>query len=51
MPFESEAQRRYMLMHHPSVAKRWSHEYGSGKNLPYHKKKKNRLGASLKKKR
>lgn len=26
MPFESEAQRRFMHMRHPEVAKRWEHE-------------------------
>ena len=38
MPFKSEAQRRYLWMHHPSVAKKWAHKYGTPKNLPKHKK-------------
>ena len=30
MPFKSEAQRRYLWMHEPDIAKRWAHKYGSG---------------------
>jgi hypothetical protein len=37
MPFQSEAQRRYMFANHPDIAKRWAREYGTPKNLPYHK--------------
>jgi len=40
MPFKSEAQRRYLFMKHPSIAKRWADKYGTPKNLPYHKKEK-----------
>lgn len=29
MPFQSEAQRRFLYLHHPAIARRWSHEYGS----------------------
>lgn len=29
MPFKSEKQRRYLWMHHPKIAKRWAHKYGS----------------------
>jgi hypothetical protein len=29
MPFKSEKQRRYMWVHHPKIARRWSHKYGS----------------------
>lgn len=29
MPFQSEKQRRFMWMHHPSIARRWAHKYGS----------------------
>lgn len=38
MPFQSEAQRRFMWMKHPDIARRWAHEYpGQGpKNLPMH---------------
>lgn len=39
MPFESEAQRRFMWAKHPKIAKKWAHKYGSGKDLPMHKKK------------
>jgi hypothetical protein len=42
MPFRSEAQRRYMFARHPEIAKRWSKEYGTPKNLPYHKKKRSK---------
>lgn len=38
--FESESQRRFMWMKHPSIAKRWAHEYPGQHDLPYHKKKK-----------
>lgn len=40
MPFVSEAQRRYLYMHHPEIAKKWENKYGTPKRLPYHKKKK-----------
>ena len=39
MPFRSEKQRRYLWMHHPEIAERWSHKYGS---KPVGKKKKKR---------
>jgi hypothetical protein len=39
MPFKSEAQRRYLWMHEPEIAKKWTHE-GKNKGLPKHKKKK-----------
>jgi len=29
MPFKSEKQRRYLWMHEPALAKKWSHKYGS----------------------
>jgi hypothetical protein len=28
-PFKSEAQRRYLWMHHPDIARRWTKKYGS----------------------
>jgi len=28
-PFKSEKQRRYLWVHHPDIAERWSQEYGS----------------------
>jgi len=36
MPFKSKAQKGYMFVHHPQIAKRWAHEYGVPKNLPEH---------------
>jgi hypothetical protein len=29
MPFKSEKQRRYLWIHHPGIAREWSHKYGS----------------------
>ena len=29
MPFQSEKQRRYLWMHEPEVAKKWTKKYGS----------------------
>lgn len=34
MPFESEAQRRFMFAQHPRIAKRWAKETPKGKDLP-----------------
>ncbi len=31
MPFRSEAQRRYLHMKHPEIAKRWEAKYGKVK--------------------
>ncbi len=39
MPFQSQAQRAYMYIHHPEIAKRWSKEYPNQGKLPEHKKK------------
>lgn len=43
MPFQSEAQRRYMWLKHPDIAQRWSDEmkksHQTQKGLPYHKSK------------
>lgn len=39
MPFKSEAQRRYLWLKRPDIAKRWANEPGAkNKGLPYHKK-------------
>jgi hypothetical protein len=38
MPFESEAQRRFMFAKHPAIAHRWAHEYPNQGKLPAHKK-------------
>jgi hypothetical protein len=40
VPFQSEAQRRFLYAKHPDVAKKWEDKYGTPKKLPYHKKKK-----------
>lgn len=34
MPFKSEAQRRYLYLHHPRIAARWSREYPDQGKLP-----------------
>ena len=41
MPFRSEKQRRYLWMHHPEIAKKWTKEHGS-KIVPSKKKKKSK---------
>lgn len=33
MPFKSEKQRRYLWVHEPKLARKWSHEYGSKPKL------------------
>ena len=38
MPFQSEAQRRWMWAKHPAMAKRWAKETPKNKKLPYHKR-------------
>ena len=40
MPFRSKAQQRFLFAVHPEIAKRWAKEFGVGKNLPQHVKKK-----------
>jgi len=37
MPFESQAQRAWMHIHHPSMADRWEKHTPKGKKLPYKK--------------
>lgn len=34
MPFKSESQRRFMWSQHPKIARRWSNEMATTKNLP-----------------
>ena len=41
MPFESEAQRRFMYAKHPEIAKKWAHE---GKGYVKGKKRKRSKG-------
>ena len=36
MPFESDLQRKWMYIHHPKMAKRWSKHTPKGKKLPKH---------------
>ena len=38
MPFQSEAQRRWMYAHHPEMARRWQRETPKGKHLPRRKR-------------
>ena len=38
-PFSSKAQRAFLYIHHPDIAKRWSKETPKGKKLPQHVKK------------
>lgn len=37
MPFESQAQRKFMFSQHPGIAKRWAKETPKGEHLPAHK--------------
>jgi len=39
MPFKSEAQRGYLFVHHPEIAKEFAKATPKGKKLPYHVKK------------
>jgi hypothetical protein len=39
MPFQSEAQRRFLWKFEPDIAQRWADEYPNKKKLPRHKKK------------
>ena len=38
MPYVSNAQRGYMHVHHPEIAKRWDKEYPNQGKLPQHVK-------------
>ena len=40
MPFQSEAQRRFLWAKHPEIAQRWAKMSASKKKLPEHKKEK-----------
>jgi hypothetical protein len=44
MPFKSEAQRAYMFIHHPNVAKEFAKATPKGKKLPKHVKDTQREG-------
>lgn len=39
MPYESEAQRAFMHIHHPGIAARWDEKYPDQGKLPKHKRK------------
>lgn len=36
MPFRSQAQRGFMFVHHPEIAKRFAAETPKNAKLPYH---------------
>ena len=36
MPWKSKAQRGYMHVHHPEIARRWDKHTPEGKKLPQH---------------
>lgn len=42
MPFKSQAQRGYMYIHHPELAKEFEAATPKGKKLPKHVKSKKR---------
>ena len=44
MPFVSQAQRAWMHIHHPEMAKRWEKETPKGKKLPKRVSKKKKKG-------
>lgn len=39
MPFSSQAQRRFMYLKHPKLAKKWAAETKNMSDLPEHKTK------------
>lgn len=45
MPFKSEAQRRFLWMKYPRMAKRWSRESGMREDMPMPVRKKAKLSA------
>lgn len=51
MPFKSEAQRRFLWMHEPAIAKKWSHEYPNQSKLPMHKSAKEKVADALMKRK
>lgn len=51
MPFQSEAQRRYLWAKHPQLARKWADKYGTPKNLPEHKASRDKVTAALMKQR
>jgi hypothetical protein len=51
MPFQSNAQRKFLYAKHPDIAKRWEDKYGIPKNLPEHKKQVKKVKDVIKKHR
>lgn len=47
MPFESEAQRRFLWMKHPQVAEKWAHEYPNQGTLPRYKNAQEKVTAAI----
>lgn len=47
MPWVSKAQRGYMHVHHPEIAKRWDEHTPKGKKLPEHVKKHKKKAAAF----
>lgn len=39
MPFKSNAQRKYLFLHHPKIAEEFAKATPKGKKLPEHVKK------------
>jgi hypothetical protein len=37
MPFQSEAQRRFLWLKHPEIARKWAKESPGQQELPRHK--------------
>lgn len=50
MPFESEAQRKYLFMKHPKVAEEFAKHTPKDKDLPEHKKPLKKRVKDMKKK-
>ena len=47
MPFVSEAQRRYLWMAHPEIARKWAAEFPGQHDLPEHVGKKKVIDAMM----
>ncbi len=47
MPFQSQAQMKYMFANMPAMAKRWAQETPNIKSLPRKKKKGNKYTKAL----
>jgi len=49
MPFRSYRQQAYMFMHHPKIAERWAHKYGTLKKPKGYKSKRSAVKRKLNK--